>query len=313
MPSSGALRYLHRALVRICTFNVHLWTDAHGRSNTEAVTALLRSLDCDVVGLNEVLQGGSQLARVAGELGMHHAYGEASWLGNALLSKRPLRSVKTFQLTRDAGEARSLLCATVDGPAGPLDVGTTHLDVLHEATREGQLEALRRALKRRASTHLVMGDFNALRLADYAPPALETIRALRATNGREEPRGEVVAAMDGWGYLDGFRLARAGSIDAYAAELASPLPDGEISTCWVGTRIDYVWLSPAVLDASRVQRCFRMQSDASDHLPVVLDLEPSIAAGAGLFEERGVAPRELLPRTARTGRRSSGAGRSAPC
>ncbi len=133
---------------------------------------LLRSLDCDVVALNEVLGGGGHLARVAEELGMNHAYGEASWLGNALLSRRPLRDVETFQLARGHEEARSALVASIDGPrGGPSDVCATHLDVHREATRLDQLENLRHAMKTRAAPHLVMGDFNAVRLTDYTPTA----------------------------------------------------------------------------------------------------------------------------------------------
>jgi endonuclease/exonuclease/phosphatase family metal-dependent hydrolase len=259
--------------MRLCTFNVHLWADAAGRSNTAAVIDLLRALDCDVVGLNEVPDRGAQLARVAGELGMAHAYGEASWLGNALLAKRPLRAVETFQLAGGPEEARSALVATVDGPLGPIDVWATHLDVLREDTRLGQLRKLRRALETRAAAHVVMGDFNAVRPSDYTPAAFEALRAVRAANGCEEPRAEVVEAMDRWGYLDGLRLARAGDVASYPAELGRSLPEAGLATCWAGTRIDYVWLAPALLDRLRVRACRRVQSDASDHLPVILDID----------------------------------------
>ena len=267
--------------MRICTFNVHLWADARGRSNTEAVTDLLRSLDCDVVALNEVLRGGGQLAHVAGELGMDHAYGEASWLGNALLSRRPLRAVETVQLARGYEEARSALVATIDGPAGPFDVCSTHLDVQRESTRLGQLENLRRAMETRAAPHVVMGDFNAVRLTDYTPAALDALRAQRAANDREEPLGDVVTTMDRLGYLDGLRLARAGNPASYPAELERPLPEGDLPTCWAGTRIDYVWLTPALLDGILVRGCHRVESDASDHHPVVLELDGRQGARSG--------------------------------
>jgi endonuclease/exonuclease/phosphatase family metal-dependent hydrolase len=240
--------------MRICTFNVHLWTDKGDRSNTAAVIRLLRGLDCDVVALNEVLAEGAQLAEVARELGMHHALGKASWLGNALLSKRPLHDVETVAITRGYEEARSALIATVEDAAGQrFDVCSTHLAPQHESTRLGQLANLRRALERRAPAHLVMGDFNALRLSDYAPAALDALRATRAAREREEPRGEVVEVAPAVHRLDAFR-------------------DGELATCWAGTRIDYVWMSPALLDARRVRGATHVENDASDHLPVVVDL-----------------------------------------
>ena len=115
------------------------------------------------------------------------------------------------------------------------------------------VRALHAALERRRGddgARVVMGDFNALRLADYDPSELARVRAHRAASGREAPAGDVIAAMDRWGYFDAYRYARAAReapagdrAAAYARELARPLAPAEIPTCWAGTRIDYAWLS----------------------------------------------------------------------
>src|SRR5262249_8564587 len=102
-------------IVRLCTFNVHGWTDARGRSNTQAVIDLLRRLACDVVALNEVPARSSSLARVADELGCHHAFADTGFLGNALLSRHPLARIEERSLASSPGaEERSLLVASVE-------------------------------------------------------------------------------------------------------------------------------------------------------------------------------------------------------
>lgn len=259
--------------MRVCSYNVHIWSDARGRSNVDAVIALLRRLDCDVVALQEVPRDDSRLGRVARELGMRHEYGAESWLGNALLSRHPLDAVEATPITSGHEERRCALAATVIAPGGPFDVCATHLDPGYEVTRLSQVERLAEAMPRRAPGHLVMGDFNALRLTDYPPSALETVRAMRADNGREGPRGDVIERMDALGYVDTLRLARAGDLASYAASLASPLPDDARATCWAGTRIDYVWASRTFLERHAVRSAARVESDASDHSAVLVEFE----------------------------------------
>ena len=257
--------------MRLCTFNVHMWSDASGRSNTGAVLEVLRQLSCDVVALNEVPRRGQQLEKLAHELASDYAFAEAGGLGNALLSRRPLRDVRVVSLGGNSIDPRSALLATVDTDAGPLDLACTHLDPIREPERIDQLEVLHRALAARDAAHVVAGDFNALRLTDYGPAALHAVRRMREQSGWEMPLGDVVACMDAWGYVDCFRFARAGGLDAYARELATPLPDDELPTCWAGTRIDFIWASRAALDVFVPARCWRVETEASDHRPVVVD------------------------------------------
>lgn len=258
--------------MRVCTYNVHLWSDSRGRSNVDRVIALLRSLDCDVVALQEVLREGSQLERVAHELGMHFALGAESWLGNALLSRHPLDAVEVTPITGAYEEGRCLLAAAVLSPEGRFHVCSTHLDPAYEDTRLRQLERLLAAARGRASEHLVMGDFNALRLSDYPPAVLAAVRSRRAAYDREEPRGEVVERMDAAGYVDAFRLARSPGRADYRASLVWPLSGDERSTCWAGTRIDYVWASEALLARYEVRDAACVESGASDHAAVTVDL-----------------------------------------
>ena len=150
---------------------------------------------------------------------------------------------------------------------------------MHEWKRLEQLEDLHRALEARAAAaHIIAGDFNALRLTDYGTDALRAVSRMRQENGREAPRGEVVARMDAWGYLDCFRFARAGGLDGYTRDLMKPIPDEELATCWAGTRVDFIWASRAMLDRFHPARYRRVDSDASDHFPIAVDFKaPQLA------------------------------------
>lgn len=252
--------------MRVATFNVHGWSDARGASNVDAAIDLLRGLDCDVVALQEVLRDEASLQRVAASLEMHVAQGANSWLGNALLSRFPLEETETVTLTTGYEEGRCAVVARVQAPGGALVLCATHLDPMYEVTRLRQLEKLLAALSGRGPAQLVMGDFNALRLQDYAPDRLAAVRAAREENDREAPRGEVIARMDAAGFVDVFRRHH-GDVGVAA------LPDAARASCWVGTRVDYVWATPALLARWPLGGVRHVANEVSDHAVVLATLD----------------------------------------
>lgn len=260
--------------MKLCTYNVHGWADADGRSNTERVRDLLKSLDCDVVMLNEVLTNTGQLARIADELSLYRGIAAAGgMLGNALISKTPLIEQEFVTLTAGYGEVRSGMVASVATDDLHVTVCATHLDHRHEDDRLKQLKKLLKELSAREGDAIVLaGDFNALRLTDYDREALNGVRAVRAKNHWEAPRDDVIEHMDRAGWIDAFRLARAGSLERYDATLGDALAPEGLASCWIGTRIDYFWLPRTSLSRVKVTRCERIESDASDHYPVVLEI-----------------------------------------
>lgn len=263
--------------MRLCSLNVHVWSDASGRSNVDRVIEFLRGLACDVIALQEVMADDSQLARVVEALGMHHAFAASSWLGNALLSPHPLAAIESVDITANREEGRCAVLATAVTPEGSLDVASTHLDAWDERTRVAEVDRLVAALARRDPARAVLGDFNALRLSDYPPSVLAAVTEKRLTHGREAPCGDVIAAMDRAGYVDLVRRAQVPDDRAYAAALDRPLPSPLRSTCWVGTRIDYVWGTPALLARFAPAGARVVETAASDHAAVVVDLAPAAA------------------------------------
>ena len=141
--ASSAVRQGQR--LRIMSWNVHAWRDSEHRDNFEGVLETCRSVDADIVCLNEVLhpydlaaqdgaylatvkagkgvglevvpcaKGQSYLERLAVGLGMPHvAFVEAERakcffgaapFGNAILSKRPFVDAGHVALTSEPGDA----------------------------------------------------------------------------------------------------------------------------------------------------------------------------------------------------------------
>ena len=142
--------------IKIVTYNIHGWRTANGKPNLDGVTDVLRAIDADIIGLNEVyyprvVQGDARpaLEALAARLGMHFVFGPclrwpaekdmpADAYGNALLSRWPIIASSAHHLTAKeedkegvlAGrEQRGLLEGRILLPEGrTFTVYVTHLD-----------------------------------------------------------------------------------------------------------------------------------------------------------------------------------------
>jgi len=282
--------------MRIVTYNIHGWRTADGKPNLDGVTAVLRGIDADIIGLNEVfyprvVEGDDRpaLEALAARLGMHFVFGPclrwpaeqdmpARAYGNALLSRWPIVASSAHHLTpkeedKDgllAGkEQRGLLEARILLPTGrTFTAYVTHLDHTDEAARALQVRVARTWLGRdRNRPHLLMGDFNAVSRWDWPEDRLAALRD-QPTRQRGNVAGDgkgpqVVEAMEKAGYVDLYR--RFGDPGA----VTFPTEDWPI-------RIDYLFASPAL--APRVTACaiWTQADGVSDHRPVLADitLEP---------------------------------------
>lgn len=276
--------------MRILTYNIHGWRTADGAPNLEAVARVIAGSDADLVGLNEVyyprrVEGaaGPALEALAEGLGMHFVFGPcvrwpaqndipADAYGNALLSRSPILASAAHHLTPVPGkEQRGLLEARIQTPdRDPLTVYVTHLDHTDEDARLLQLRALRTwTVRDRNRPHVVLGDFNAIALWDFAgqPAALAALgshpQATHLVTSAKEGGPQVVAQMEKSGYTDAytrFGLPGAGSF--------IPAVDPPI-------RIDYIFVSAPLLPA--LTGCAIIQEPegraASDHRPVLAEFD----------------------------------------
>lgn len=267
--------------MRVLTYNIHGWRDAHGQCDVERLARIIQASQADIVALNEVFhpltppgERRPALDLLAEAVGMEAVFGVAltpqfafaplASYGNALLTRYPLLAHAGHHLTPvDGHEQRGLLEARVllDGRI-PFSIYVTHLDHRSEAVRVRQLAAAFQWTGRdRARPHLFLGDFNALAPSDFAadPAALDALRA-SADFGRLAEQGMEVVP----------RLLRRGYVDAQAASTAPTFPAD-----YPLMRIDYIWLSAPLAPALRW--CQRWTTDetavASDHLPVLAEIQ----------------------------------------
>jgi endonuclease/exonuclease/phosphatase family metal-dependent hydrolase len=229
--------------LRVASYNVHQCVGLDGRRDPARVAAVLREIDADFVGLQEIdARPGAdatsmQMHYLADTLGLHAVAGptivrEGGHYGNALLSRRPAREVRHIDLTVYRREPRAAIDADFEAGGAPVRVLVTHLGLL-PGERRTQVRRLLDALGDEPDAlTVVCGDINEW-FAVGRP-----LRWLHARLGRTQgvptfPAGFPVFALD--------RL-------------------------WVHPR--------TALRALRVHRT----SAASDHLPLVADLEFELAS-----------------------------------
>ncbi|MFD9317049.1 endonuclease/exonuclease/phosphatase family protein [Streptomyces sp. NPDC060053] len=272
--------------MRVVTWNLW-WRFGPWRERQKAVLAVLRELDPDVVGLQEVwAAGGENLAEwLADELGLHCAWAPSPaperWrkrikdpdagsvdIGNAVLSRWPVVERETLLLPAppDLADGRAALYARVAAPAFDIPFFTTHLtSALHaSAVRRAQVTALAELVARhRGGTPfppVVTGDFNAW-------PDSDEVRLLGGTRTASAVPGLVL--YDAWDYADPTAPAATWTPEnPYAARLLEP-----------AVRIDYIHVGPpgpiGEGHVRHVRRAGLGPVDGvwpSDHAAVVADL-----------------------------------------
>jgi endonuclease/exonuclease/phosphatase family metal-dependent hydrolase len=168
-----------------------------------AIAATLARIDADVIGLQEVWADGdgSFAAELAGQLGFHQVFGsrldlDGVQFGNAVLSRWPITGHEWRPLPAPEGqeEFRTVLRADIDGPRGPIQLYTTHLNWRFDEShiRCDQVRAICEMVAegRAARTYppILCGDFNA------DPDSDE----LRMINGRAPVPVEKLVFHDAW-------------------------------------------------------------------------------------------------------------------
>ena len=199
--------------------------------------------------------------------------------GSAILSKEPIEaSEKIFMPStpedtqlgdqeRDVVESRGGLWARIRLDDGrPLTVATTHLDHKSEELRAKQMATCLAALPSDNGS-LLCGDLNTFCREDHSDDAWQRLVAFYVSKGWTAPKENslVLDMLRNNGYRD---AAHDISLRD-KKEGQKPLP-----TCWTHNplfKIDHLWLS-ADLDTT-VAAYERLDTDASDHFPIYVDLD----------------------------------------
>ncbi len=239
--------------IRFMTYNIHSAYNTTGRFDIEEIARVIEDSGAEVIGLQEVPRGRlisgvtDELTLLQSRLGFEHAafFGttDPTW-GNAILSKFPISTVDREELPLvGTPMQRGYLGSTVQVGDRSLVVASTHLQHINDRARHDEDPE-----------------------ADLYPVHRRQIQAILQAWGGAQPAvlmGDFNARPD-WRQIE--ELLAAGWVDAW---LVAGSGDGFTSNAADPRyRIDYVFHTPDIeaIDAGVIQ------SLASDHFPVVVDL-----------------------------------------
>jgi len=263
------------AKMRVMQLNVRGWTSAHGHSNVREVAEMIKRVDADVVTLCEVhdrdtvqsdavgqkMLGVNVLDYLAEQTGLiHHAFhSDGSQFGNAIMSLFP------FAVPPVAHEIRSgsvLVIGDIQWHREyePLCIGAVRLHHTSEALRLEQLDAVFTAMSGANPAHVLLGTLNALRKEDYSElewQALEEDYMYHVFGDfQANPQGDVLAKLEGASYNDAYLKCGRGPMSTYR---------------WRDVRYDYAMSSADF--SHKIRLCRRVDSDASDHFALFVDIK----------------------------------------
>ncbi|HEX6132131.1 MAG TPA: endonuclease/exonuclease/phosphatase family protein [Actinomycetota bacterium] len=228
------------ATLRIVSWNIHTAVDDAGQVVLDDVLDTIRRQSPDVVILQEVGRGwpiagqADDLEWLARHLGMSSVWAPAAdgQFGNAILTSAPVELDRVLALPYGEGPQLRSALGAVVGGEAPLLVVDAHL-------QNGDRASTRR--RQVEAILAVWGDRTPLVLAGdlNMQPEEEHVRLLEAAG--------LVSAQDAIG-------------DPADPTARDPLHPGD--------RVDWIWVSPE-LEMTRFEI---VRSDASDHLPLVLDV-----------------------------------------
>jgi endonuclease/exonuclease/phosphatase family metal-dependent hydrolase len=157
--------------LRIASYNIHECVGTDGRRDPERIATVLREIDADVIGLQEVdarpggPTDGMQMQYLAAALGHHGVAGPTlrridGEYGNALLTRWPVLDVRHVDLTVYRREPRAALDVDLDVNGVTVRTIVTHLGLLPGERRTQVRRLLDRLGDGRADLVILCGDMN---------------------------------------------------------------------------------------------------------------------------------------------------------
>jgi len=152
---------LPESCVRIASYNVHGCRGTDGKKDAARIAAVIRELECDTVGLQEV---DYRLDYIAGRVDMQVVPGltlvrHDGPFGNALLTRRRVLDVRRLELGYGRREPRNALDVDLDICGEKLRVIVTHLG-LFAPERRWQVRKLIDLVRETQERLVVLGDIN---------------------------------------------------------------------------------------------------------------------------------------------------------
>jgi endonuclease/exonuclease/phosphatase family metal-dependent hydrolase len=244
--SSPAAAVLKKRPLRVMTYNIHVGVGMDKKLDLQRIAEVINSQHPDLVGLQEVdrgvkrTEGKDEIAELAKLTSMQFAYAhnldfQGGQYGVAILSRFPIAATdhRKYENRREA-ERRGMIRIEVDVNGLVVNFVTTHLDYQYEDGRVFETEQLLKFLDNVKGPLIISGDFN------------------------DEPTGAAYKLMtanfdDVW-------------IGGKSKEAGLSYPADKVAK-----RIDYVFTRRS--DRIKIRKAWTVATLASDHLPVIVDLQ----------------------------------------
>lgn len=237
---------LAKKTLRVMTYNIHVGVGMDKKLDLQRIADVINREHPDLVGLQEVdrgvkrTEGKDEIAELARMTNMHYAFAhnldyQGGQYGVAVLSRFPIGAIdhRKFENKREA-ERRGMIRIEVDIQGKTINFVTTHLDYQFDDGRLFEAEQMLKFLHDVKGPLIVVGDFN------------------------DEPSGKTYELMS-QGFDDAWVRSRAKDAGpTYPAD--KPVK-----------RIDYVFTRQS--DRVKAKKAWVVNTLASDHLPLVADLE----------------------------------------
>jgi endonuclease/exonuclease/phosphatase family metal-dependent hydrolase len=235
-----------RAKLRVMTYNIHVGVGMDKRLDLQRIADVINREHPDLVGLQEVdrgvtrTQGVDEIAELARLTQMEYAFAhnldyQGGQYGVAILSRLPiLKTDHRMYLNKREAERRGMIRIEVNRNGRDLSFATTHLDYKYEDGRIFEAGQLVDLLKGQNVPTILVGDFNV------------------------EPTGDSYKLVAGY-FHDVW-------LDNKAKERGPTYPADRPAK-----RIDYIFYKTN--SGVRARKAWTINTQASDHVPVVADLE----------------------------------------
>jgi endonuclease/exonuclease/phosphatase family metal-dependent hydrolase len=232
--------------LRVMTYNIHVGVGMDKKLDLARIAGVINEQHPDLVGLQEVDRGvertqrRDEIAELAKLTKMDYAFAfnlkyQGGQYGVAILSRYPIRSFdhRLYKNLREA-ERRGFIRAEVKIDGSVVNFVTTHLDYQYEDGRVFEAQQLLDGLKDVKGPLILVGDFN------------------------DVPAGGAYHLMQA-GFVDSWTQSRKDD-EGFSYPADKP-----------AKRIDYIFFRAT--DRIRAKRTWIVTTLASDHVPVVADLE----------------------------------------
>jgi len=229
--------------LRVCTYNVHGWTNYIGKPNLEKQIKIIKEIDADIIILEEY-ENDPNISKYLDTYKYTANIDSQKYLYNVIYSKYPITKIeiKNLEFYRVARHAVKI---TITFKGVEIDIIGTHLDVFDstEKTRIKQVQQILNMITNKNT--IIAGDFNAIKENDYTKNEMEWIA--------KNTLGEC--------HVEATDLLQTVLCDTFGSLKYS---------VWTGRRVDYIWITK---DCNiKVMNNQVYYSIESDHFPILTDL-----------------------------------------